>query len=79
MNWKNWPYWAGGGIVGGGIVFLFGLFLYGCMFWGFRIEYWCGGLYFSLSPTFRIASILFGIVIGALEGLQIYTNKKSPQ
>lgn len=30
MNFKKWPYWFKGGVIGGGITFVFVLLFYGC-------------------------------------------------
>jgi hypothetical protein len=64
-------------VIGGGAIFVFRLFLYGCVLWEFKIEYFCGGLYFSLSPLVHLASILVGVVIGLLIERRNPKNKKS--
>ncbi|KKU78193.1 MAG: hypothetical protein UY03_C0002G0019 [Parcubacteria group bacterium GW2011_GWA2_47_64] len=31
MNWKNWPYWLRGGVIGGGVTLVFIALFYTCV------------------------------------------------
>lgn len=62
MNWKNWPYWLKGGVIGGGVALIYALLFYSCPFItsGYNII-GCGAVFYMLGPIYPVGWLL-GII-----------------
>ncbi|MDO8590679.1 MAG: hypothetical protein Q7R65_01735 [bacterium] len=55
MNWKHWPYWLKGGVIGGGITIISIIIVYSCGL--FDSDYFClVPLFFS--PMYLVVALL---------------------
>ena len=85
MNWKHWPYWLRGGVIGGGVVLLFHTLSFSCLYfftfpgsWGLEcfpfaipwIPFWFIPNFTSLPMISYEAIVFFAwFALGALVGI----------
>ena len=71
MNWKNWPYWVKGGIIGAIVMILIiGVDYVGACYGGTKQEF-CG--YFTIMASLPLAFLL----LGKLTAFEIFSTKVS--